>query len=258
MTITELQFQTWLAAFLMPLIRIGALVAAAPVFNARQTPMRWRALLALILTLVIAPTLPPVPIIDPFTLTGALTIANEILIGVAVGVMLQMAFGAMVLAGQTIAHKMGLGFAQMVDPQNGVQVPVVSQYYLILATLLFLLLNGHLLFIDLLAESFRTLPIGEGLQAADFYAIVGWGSEMFAGGLVVALPALAALLLVNLGFGVVGRAAPQLHIFAVGFPLAMLIGFAMIWLSLPGVMNGFENLMEGAFGLVRTLLGIGS
>jgi len=163
-----------------------------------------------------------------------------------------------VFAGHVVAQKMGLGFAMMVDPQNGVQVPVISQYYLILSTFIFLFLNGHLILIDLLAESFRSLPVGEGLVREDYRTLVAWGSRMFAGGLLVALPAVAALLLVNLGFGIITRAAPQLHIFAIGFPLAMLIGFALIWLSLPGAVDNFEGLLEGAFGLIKTLLLIGN
>jgi flagellar biosynthetic protein FliR len=258
MSVTELQFQTWLATFFWPFLRVGAMVAAAPIFNSRQVPIRLRLLLALVLTWVIAPGIPPVPTIDPFSFRAVLTAVQEIFVGVAMGFVLQMALSAMVFGGQVIAHKMGLGFAQMVDPQNGVQVPVLSQYYLILATFLFLLVNGHLLLIELLAQGFSTLPIGESLSRADFRSVVAWGSEMFAGGLLVALPAVGALMLVNLGFGIMTRAAPQLHIFAVGFPLAILIGFGLVWLTLPGVMSKFTNLLEGAFGLVRTFMLIGS
>jgi flagellar biosynthetic protein FliR len=257
MSITEAQFQAWLAALFWPFLRVGGVVMAAPLFNSRQVPVRWRLLLALILTLVIVPGIPPVPRVDPLSLEAVLLAAQQVLIGVAMGVALQLAFAALVLGGQVVATKMGLGFAQMVDPQNGVQVPVLSQYYLILSTLVFLFLNGHLLLIDLLSRSFHTLPVGNGLQQENFHAIVVWGSDMFSGGLLVALPAVAALLLVNLAFGVVTRAAPQLHIFAIGFPLAMLLGFGMIWLSLPGAMDGFTHILESAFTLLRTLVRIG-
>jgi flagellar biosynthetic protein FliR len=254
MNVTELQFQAWLASFYWPFLRVGAMVMAAPVFNSTQAPMRWRMLLAVVLTLAIAPVLPPAPIIDPFSLLAVFTVIQQILIGVAMGVMVQMVFAAMVFGGQIIAHKMGLGFAQMVDPQNGVQVPVLSQYYLILSTLLFLLLNGHLILIDVLAQSFRSLPIGEGLSRADFYAIVAWGSQIFAGGLLISLPAVTALLLINLGFGVVTRAAPQLHIFAIGFPLAIVVGFGLMWITLPSVLDGFSDLLDSAFDLIKAFL----
>jgi flagellar biosynthetic protein FliR len=254
MSVTDLQFQAWLASFFWPFLRVGGLVIAAPVFNSAQAPMRWRLLLSILLTLAIVPTLPPVPIIDPFSLVAVLVALQQILIGVAMGFVVQMAFAAMVFGGQLIAHKMGLGFAQMVDPQNGVQVPVLSQYYLILSTFLFLLLNGHLILLDILAQSFHSLPIGEGLSRADFYAIVAWGSEIFSGGLLISLPAVTALLLINLGFGVVTRAAPQLHIFAIGFPLAILIGFALIWLTLPSALDGFSDLLDSAFALIKAFL----
>jgi flagellar biosynthetic protein FliR len=254
MPVTEAQLQTWLAMFFWPFLRIGAMIMSAPVFNSTQVPVRFRLLLAVIITLIIAPTIPQPPPVDPLGLSMILLAAQQILIGIAMGLILQMAFGAMVFAGQVIAHKMGLGFAMMVDPQNGVSVPVISQYYLILATFVFLFLNGHLILIDMLARSFHSLPIGASLAREDYRAVAAWGSIMFSGGLLVALPAVAALLLVNLGFGVITRAAPQLHIFAIGFPLAMLIGFVLIWLSLPGAMNGFEGMLEEAFASIRQIL----
>ncbi len=258
MSFTEWQLQTWLATFFWPFLRIGAVVSAAPLFNSRQVPVRWRMLLAVILTFVIGPSVGQVPVIDIFTVSAFITAVQQIVIGLAMGFMLQMAFSGMVFGGQVVANKMGLGFAQMVDPQNGVQVPVLSQFYLILATFVFLLLNGHLILIELLARSFQTLPIGESLQRADFRAVVAWGSQMFAGGLLFALPAVAALLLINLGFGVITRAAPQLHIFAVGFPLAILLGFGLVWASLDGALDVFVDMLESAFGLIKSFLLIGS
>lgn len=258
LVVSEAQFQTWLGSFLWPFLRVGAVVMSAPLFSSRQVPMRWRTLLAVLLTLAMAPVLPPVPVIDPLSPTGVMTALRQIFIGLAMGFLLQMVFAAMVFGGQIIANKMGLGFAQMVDPQNGVQVPVLSQYYVIVTTFLFLLLNGHLILIELLAHSFQTLPIAtEGLSQADLLAVVGWASQIFAGGLLISLPAVASLMLVNLGFGVVGRAAPQLHIFAVGFPITMVLGFALMWASLPGSLAGFTELLEDAFRVLQGLLAIG-
>jgi flagellar biosynthetic protein FliR len=168
-----------------------------------------------------------------------------------------MVFGALVFGGQVAAYSMGLGFASMVDPQNGVQVPVLAQYYLILATLLFLSSNGHLLMIELLADSFHSLPVGtEGIGRNDLWELVAWGSRLFAGGLLIALPIMGAMLLVNMGMGVVMRAAPQLNIFSVGFPVTMLMGFALMWVTLPNVMNVFNELLAEAFQLVMQTLRI--
>jgi len=145
----------------------------------------------------------------------------------------------------------------MMDPQNGVQVPVISQFYLILATLLFLVLDGHLLLIELLAQSFHTFPVAmDGITRNGLLEIVGWGSRLFAGGLLMALPVMAALLLVNLGMGVITRAAPQLNIFAVGFPITMLMGFLLMWATLPNVMGNFQDLVGEGLSLVQRLLRI--
>ncbi len=174
------------------------------------------------------------------------------------GFTLHMVFGALIFGGQVMAYSMGLGFASMMDPQNGVQVPVISQFYLILATLTFLVLDVHLILIELLIESFHTFPVAvDGISRNGLKEIIGWGSRMFSGGLLMALPVMAALLLVSLGMGMIGRAAPQLNIFAVGFPISMLIGFVLIWITLPNVMTIFEDLMAEGLSLIRHILLIG-
>jgi len=255
MTFSEAQLNLWLAGFVWPLLRIGAMVVSAPIFSSRQTPVLFRIGLVLVLTWITMPLLPAPPVIDVFSPAAFLMVTQQVLIGVAMGFVLQMVFAALVFGGQVIAYSMGLGFASMMDPQNGVQVPVVSQFYLILATLLFLTLDGHLVLIDLLVQSFRTFPVAvDGLGRNGLMDIVSWGSYMFTGGLLMALPVMAALLLVNLGMGVVTRAAPQLNIFAVGFPITMLFGFVLIWVTLPNVMENFELLLESALELIRRLL----
>ena len=254
---TEAQLQTWIATFFWPLLRIGGMVMSAPLFNSRQIPMRLRLLVALVLVWVIAPVIPPVPVIDIWSGAGLVEAVKEILVGLAMGTLLQLAFGAVAFGGQAVANTMGLGFASMVDPQNGVQIPVLSQFYLIFATLSFLLLDGHLVLIEMLVDSFRTLPVGgEALGRDELRAVAAWGSELFAGGLLIALPLMGALLLLNLAFGVVTRAAPQLHIFAVGFPLSMILGFAIIWVTLDQVMGGFGGLLDQAFATLKAILAI--
>ncbi len=255
MSFTEAQLSLWLASFLWPLLRIGAMVLSAPIFSSRQVPAPFRVGLALVLTWITMPLLPPPPLVEVFSPAAFLMVLQQLVIGVAMGFILQMVFGALVFGGQVIAYSMGLGFASMMDPQNGVQVPVVSQFYLILATLLFLLLDGHLILIELLIQSFHTFPVAtDGIARNGLLEIVRWGSFMFSGGLVLALPVMAALLLVNLGMGVVTRAAPQLNIFAVGFPITMLFGFLLMWVTLPEVMDNFQLLTGAAFDLVRRLI----
>jgi len=251
MIISEAQLNVWLGAYLWPLMRVGAMLLATPVFNSRQLPVQLRLLVLLVITWVIATALPQQPAIDVLSHDGFIIMLQQILIGVIMGFILQMVFGALVFGGQVVAYSMGLGFASMVDPQNGVQVPVLAQYYLIFATLMFLNLNGHLLMIELVADSFHTLPVAlDGISRNDLHAVVAWGSRMFAGGLLIALPIMGAMLMVNMGMGVVMRAAPALNIFSVGFPITMLLGFALMWVTLPNVMNVFNNLLAEAFQLI--------
>jgi flagellar biosynthetic protein FliR len=255
MIFTEAQLSAWLAAFLWPLIRISAMVAAAPIFSSRQTPKRLRIGIALLLSFMLMPLIPPPPVVEVFSPEALLIAAQQVLIGLSMGFVMQMVFGALVFGGQALAYSMGLGFASMVDPQNGVQVPVLSQYYMILATLLFLILNGHLFMIEILAQSFYTLPIAvDGITQANLRDIVLWASRMFTGGLLIALPAIAALLLVNLGMGIITRAAPQLNIFAVGFPMTMMIGFILMWITLPNVFVKFSELVDEALTFIRSLV----
>ncbi|MCB1857272.1 MAG: flagellar biosynthetic protein FliR [Gammaproteobacteria bacterium] len=258
MSFSETQLSYWLAAFMWPLIRISAMLTTAPVVSSRQTPVHYRLGLALILTWMMIPLLPAPPVVDTFSYQALLILLQQVAVGLIMGFVLQMVFGALVFGGQVVAYSMGLGFASMVDPQNGVQVPVVSQFYLILATLLFLVLDGHLLLIELLYQSFQTFPVAtDGISRNGLSDVVGWGSRLFGGGLLMALPVMASLLLVNLGMGIVTRAAPQLNIFAVGFPITMLIGFVLIWASLPDVMDNFQVLLQDGFSLIKRLLFIG-
>jgi len=180
---------------------------------------------------------------------------QQIVIGSAMGFTLQLVFAAVTTGGQVVAMQMGLGFASMVDPQNGMQVPVLSQIYLLLVTLLFLTFNGHLLMIEMVAESFTTLPIAiDGLTRNGFWHLVIWGTQMFAGALSLALSAVASLLVVSIAFGVMARAAPQLNIFAVGFPVSLIMGFVVILYTLPTIVPQFEALANEGFALIIRLL----
>ena len=171
------------------------------------------------------------------------------------GFALQLVFSAVVTGGQVIAMQMGLGFASMVDPQNGQQVPVLGQLYLLLATLIFLTLNGHLILIEVLAKSFNTFPIAISSFGSDgLWLIVSWGSQMFEGAVWMALPAISSLLIVNIAFGVMARAAPQLNIFAIGFPVTMMMGFMVILFVMPMFLPQFTKLLESVFMLIGSLV----
>jgi len=251
---TSAEIAAWVGSFLWPLVRIAAMVSIAPVFGAQMVPMRIRLLTAVALTWVVFPTLSTPPTVDLLSLAGVLVVAQQMLIGLLMGFMLQMVFGAFILGGNYIATSMGLGFASMVDPGNGVQVPVVSQYYTIMVTMMFLALNGHLLFLEVLMASFHSLPIGGGgLLRSDYLQVVHWSSQMFVGSMLISLPAITSVLLINLAFGVVTRAAPQLNIFAVGFPVTMLAGFIIMMELSPAIQPQLELLLESSFQVLWNL-----
>ena len=245
----------WVAAFIWPLIRIGAMFTAAPLFSMHSIPARIRLVLSVALTLVVMPVLPTLPAVEMFSFQGIMVTLEQLVIGLASGFIVQMAFAAIVFGGQGIAYSMGLGFASMVDPQNGQQVPVLSQFYVITGTFIFLAVDGHLVLIQMLLDSFATLPIASvGLESPDLWSIIAWSSRVFAGGLLLALPVIASLLLVNVSFGVATRAAPQLNIFSVGFPVTLLLGMLLVWITLPNLLDQFNGILVDAYQLLGQLL----
>jgi len=180
---------------------------------------------------------------------------QQVLIGLVTGFIVQMVFAAVTFAGQSVALSMGLGFSVMVDPQNGQQVPVIAQFYMMITTLMFVSMDAHLVLIKMLLDSFTSLPIGmEGLVSADLWTIVAWSARMFAGGLLLTLPLVASLLLLNVCFGVAARAAPQLQIFSVGFPITLMLGLLLMWMTLPDVLHQFSGLLAEAYELIAKLL----
>ncbi len=255
MNFTEAQVQVLVASFIWPLLRISAMFIAVPVFSIRAVPARVRLILSVAITLVVMPLLPDFPAVDMFSYEGIRVAIAQVMIGLASGFIIQMVFDAVVFAGQGVALGMGLGFASLVDPQNGQQVPVIAQLYVITGTLTFLGLDGHLLLIRMLLDSFTSLPIGiDGIANTDIWAIIAWSSRMFAGGLLLSMPIVVSLLLINISFGVAARAAPQLNIFAVGFPVTLMLGMLLIWLTLPNVLDQFTGILTDAYDLIGQVL----
>ena len=255
MDFTEAQIQGQAASFIWPLMRISAMFISVPLFSIKAVPARVRLILSVALTFVVMPLLPTFPAVEMFSYQGMMVAIAQVMIGLSTGFIVQLVFSAVVFAGQGIALSMGLGFASMVDPQNGQQVPVVAQLYVISSTLIFLSLDGHLLLIKMLLDSFTSLPIGiDGIDKAGIWTIIAWSSRMFAGGLLLAMPVIASLLLVNISFGVATRAAPQLNIFSVGFPVTLMLGILLIWLTLPDVLDQFTGLLTDAYDLIGQLL----
>lgn len=230
--VTSTQLETWLAAGAYPLARLLGLMSTAPLFSSKAVPVRVRVAFALALTLVLSPLLPALPTFPISSWLGLQILAQQVLIGLAIGLVMRVLFAAVDLAGALIAMQMGLSFAIFFDPEGGGQTGVVADFLGALAMLLFLAVNGHLLVLGILGQSFVWLPITPTpLAAAGLAAVVQSGTALFATGLLLSLPVVGILLLVNLALGALTRAAPQLNLLAVGFPITLLAGFlGLLWL----------------------------
>ena len=257
-SITDAEINHALASFLWPLFRILALIASAPILGNPSVPVRVKMGIAILLTLIIAPTIQqPLPQVDPFSGVGLMILAQQILIGAAIGMIMRIVFVAVEMAGEIIGLQMGLAFAIFFDPQNSSQLALIGRFLGIIASLAFLAIDGHLIMIALLAQSFNTLPIGpDGLTLPALNTVALWGSEIFKSGLLLSLPVLTALLITNLALGILTRAAPQLNIFAVGFPITLSIGFVILALSIIFYAPVLEQLVMEGLELAAKLLNI--
>jgi flagellar biosynthetic protein FliR len=252
---TEQEIMAALALFIWPFIRISSMFISIPVFSVRTLPAKIRLIAAFLITLVIIPLLPEQPEISLFSYQGLMVTIQQVAVGLSTGFVLQMVFAVMLVGGQSIAYSMGLGFASMVDPATGIQVPVVAQVFMVASSLMFLSVNGHLLLIEMLVESFNTLPIATiGISLDDLWIIITWSSQIFAAGVLLALPVMAALLFVNISFGVAARAAPQLQIFGVGFPISIMLGMVLVWVSIANTLDVFSEVLTDGFRLISQLL----
>ncbi len=241
--------------FLWPMLRISALLIAAPVFSLHALNLRIRILLALSLTWLVYP-LHQWPRIDPISAVGILEILNQLAIGLLMGLTLQVVTAALLVAGQSISNAMGLSIANMLDPNLG-NVPVLAQFLLILSTLIFVGLGGHAILLGLVVESFSTMPIGSQLVSQEAWAhLVTWSSMMFLGAVLTAMPVMVTLLFINIGLGVATRAAPSLNIFSVGFPAMIVAGFAVLMLALPSITGRMQWLWLQGFVQVRSVVGV--
>lgn len=244
-----------IGAYIWSFARIGAMLMTAPVFSSKSVPIKVRVTLGMVCTLLIAPLLPDLPAVDFLSMESFLIMMNQVIIGALIGFILQFVFGVFVLAGQIFAMQTGLGFSMMNSPQDGVQTTVVGQMYVITTTLLFLAMHGHLFLIQMLLESFYKIPIGlNSINIQAFWLVVSWGSDFYKHALMVVMPAIGAMLMVNVSFGVMAKASPQLNPFSVGFMITIIFGFVIFYIALPSLYPYFVKLMEDGFGLIEKVI----
>lgn len=245
----------WLAQFFLPFFRIAAFFATVPIFGNQLVPIQIRLAIALATGVLLFSVIPVIEITNLFSIDMVVIVFQQVLIGVALGFFVQLFFHIFVLAGQMIAMQMGLGFASMIDPTNGVSVAVLSQFYVILVTMLFLSFDGHLVLIEVLVESFRFIPIGMNGLSSNALSLINSGAVwMLASAFLLALPAVSAILIVNFAFGVMTRAAPQLNVFSLGFPFTLVFGMFILWVSIAGFMPQYQNLSEEVFAWLHRII----
>ncbi len=255
MIATTAQLADGLFAILWTCLRVGGVVMLAPLLGAMYVPRRLRLAMALVLSLALLPSAGPPPALDPLSGAGLVAITQELIVGLAIGFVLRLATESALLAGQLISTGMGLSFATVVDPQNG-GMPLLGRFYIVVASLLLLATNAHLSLIALLAQSFAAVPLGTGgIDASDARVIADFGAAMFAGALQLALPSVIAILMVNVAFGVISRAAPTLNLFAVGFPITIMLGLLILVLSIRTQGPVWQAQMGDAFELLARILG---
>ncbi len=254
LTITSAEMNTWIAALLWPLTRILGMIAAAPIFGNTSFPRSAKAALGIMLALIMAPMVPAGPAIDPMSLAGLMILIQQMLIGLAMGFSMRIVFAAVEMAGEVASMTMGLGFASVFDPQTKGRSSAVSQFMALIATMVFLAINGHLLLIEVLYESFVAFPISGAPMSANLgLQLAQWGGTIFLFGMQLSLPIVAALLITNVALGILTRAAPQLNIFGIGFPVSLGVGLILVSQALPSLNVPLQNLFNRGVETMRAL-----
>lgn len=253
-----LEAQLWV--FLVAMIRPGAAFFAAPVFGAQNVPIQIRIILSLAVGI---PAIAQVPFELPpaglVTIAGFMLVAGEVIAGLALGFAVQLGYSATMMAGEVIGTSMGLGFAQMFDPQSGASSPALGQFLSILGTFLFLSINGHLALCAIIVDSYHALPPGQAwLGQGQLRDVFMFGGDLFAAGLAIALPVGFALILVQVVMAMLARSAPAMNIFSVGLPATILAGVILLAIAAPVIGDGIVATVERGLDLSRALAGGGS
>jgi flagellar biosynthetic protein FliR len=253
--LTALQIADGAMALLWTLLRVSGVVLLAPILGAMYIPNRIRIGLAAVLAFALLPAAGAAPALDPLSPQGLAAILRELTVGATIGFVLRLATESALLAGQLVSTGMGLSFATVVDPQNG-GMPLLGRFYIIVGSLLLLATNAHLSLIALLAQSYAVVPLGAGgIGAPEARLVVDFAALMFAGALQLSLPAVIAILMVNITFGVISRAAPTLNLFAVGFPVTILMGLLILVATFRTQGPVWEGLIAEAFALLSRIFG---
>ena len=248
------QWLEWLNHYFWPLLRVLALIMTAPVLSERSIPKRIKIALGIMITVIIAPSL-PVTHITIFSADGFWVAMQQLLIGIALGFTMQFAFAAVRTAGEIVGLQMGLSFATFFDPGSRLNMPVLARFLDILAILLFLTFNGHLWLISMLVDTFHTLPVsGMSINSQVFMTLTRSAGLIFINGLMLALPLITLLLTLNIALGMLNRMSPQLSVFVIGFPVTLSIGMLVFAAMMPLVAPFTEHLFSTIFDLLANII----
>jgi flagellar biosynthesis protein FliR len=258
LSVTTAQLDAWLAVLAYPLARILALIGTAPIFGNNALPRRLKLMVGLAVAIGLAPALPEVAPIALNSWNGMLMLFQQTIIGIAMGLTMRVVFAALDVMGELVSLQMGLSFATFFDPMAGGQTAVVGEFLTLISSLIFLALNGHLLMLDALSASFVWLPISDApLHKEGWMMLVRFGATIFASGLLMALPVVTALLITNIALGILTRAAPQLNLFAIGFPITLTVGFGVLFIALGHIAPILQGFYDAGFdtmaGVVRAV-----
>lgn len=244
-SISEAQLVAWISPILWPFLRVLAVFTAAPVFSSRVFPVRARIALAFLIAYAAQASMPQQAVVSVNDPEALGVVIQQVGVGLAIGFTVRLVFGAFELAGQVIGFQMGLGFAAFFDPSTSAQSSAMGRFYANMAALLFVVLNGHLMVIMAVAQSFTAFPVDQNfLQALGTMKLYELGADLFASAFWIALPVVAMLMFANLALGIVSRVAPQMNIYAIGFPVTLVVGLVGVALTLPMLEQPFAALME--------------
>lgn len=248
--IGEEQLLGWLSTLLMPLFRLLGLFTSAPLLSSRSLPVRMRIGLALVLAVLAAPLVrQPAPSFDDPDIWALL--AAEVMIGLAIGLTCRMLLAAVEMAGEIIGLQMGFSFAAFFDPGTASNTNAIGRLFNAISLTSFAVISGPTLLVASTLTSITRLPAAEG--TSQFLARVDIGAiatQVFELGLLMALPYMTLLLFVNLCLGLISRVAPQLNVFAIGFPITIGSGLLLLTVSLPMIHEPLGRVHQAIFSLL--------
>ena len=243
--IDEALLVQWLSPIFWPFLRILAVFSVAPVFSSKAFPLRAKIGLAFLISLAVQASLPEAPLIGVNDKDAAGVVIQQVLVGVSIGFAVRLIFASMELAGEVVGFQMGLNFAAFFDPTINSQSSAMGRFFSQLSLLLFIVTNAHLLVIGAFVSSFRAFPVGQPLiLALSQMQLYQLGADIFTSAFWIALPVVGMLLFANLALGIISRVAPQMNIFAVGFPITLSIGILGVALTLPLLEQPFAALIS--------------